>query len=125
MRAVTYPAYSTDLTTLRVEERPDPRLAPSAVLIEVKAAAVNPVDWKVMTGGLDGLMEAVFPVIPGWDVAGIVRALGPDTPEFAVGDEVIAYARKDTVGAGTFAELVAVPAVAVARKPASLSFEQA
>ena len=74
MRAVTYPAYSTDLATLRVEERPDPRLAPSAVLIEVKAAAVNPVDWKVMTGGLDGLMEAVFPVIPGWDVAGIVVA---------------------------------------------------
>ena len=78
-----------------------------------------------MSGGLDGLMEAVFPVIPGWDVAGVVAALGPDTPEFAIGDEVIAYARKDTVGAGTFAELVAVPAVAVARKPASLTFEQA
>ena len=74
MRAVTYPAYSTDLATLGVEERPDPRLAPSAVLIEVKAAAVNPVDWKVMTGGLDGLMEAVFPVVPGWDVAGVVVA---------------------------------------------------
>lgn len=125
MRAVTYPAYSTDLSTVRVEERPDPRLAPSAVLIEVKAAAVNPVDWKVMAGGLDNLMEAVFPVIPGWDVAGVVVAVGPDTPEFAIGDEVIAYARKDTVGAGTFAELVAVPAVAVARKPASLSIEQA
>ena len=65
MRAVTYPAYSTDLSTVRVEERPDPRLAPSAVLIEVKAAAVNPVDWKVMAGGLDGLMEAVFPADPG------------------------------------------------------------
>ena len=80
MHAVTYPAYSADLTTLRVEERPDPRLAPSAVLIEVKAAAVNPVDWKVMTGGLDGLLEAVFPVVPGWDVAGVVVAVGPDTP---------------------------------------------
>lgn len=125
MRAVTYPAYSTDLSTLRVEELPRPKLAPSAVLIEVRAASVNPVDWKVMTGGLDGLMDAVFPVIPGWDVAGVVVGLGPDTPEFAVGDEVIAYARKDTVGAGTFAELVAVPAVSVARKPTSLTFEQA
>ncbi|GAA3711912.1 NADP-dependent oxidoreductase [Microlunatus aurantiacus] len=125
MRAVTYPAYSTDLSTLRVEELPQPKLAPSAVLIEVRAASVNPVDWKVMTGGLDGLLDAVFPVIPGWDVAGVVVGLGPDTPEFAVGDEVIAYARKDTVGAGTFAELVAVPAVSVARKPTSLSFEQA
>jgi NADPH:quinone reductase-like Zn-dependent oxidoreductase len=125
MRAATYPAYSTDLSTLRVEELPRPKLAPSAVLIEVRAASVNPVDWKVMAGGLDGLMDAVFPVIPGWDVAGVVVGLGPDTPEFAVGDEVIAYARKDTVGAGTFAELVAVPVSSVARKPASLSFEQA
>ena len=108
-----------------MEELPQPKLAPSAVLIEVRAASVNPVDWKVMTGGLDGLMDAVFPVIPGWDVAGVVVGLGPDTPEFAIGDEVIAYARKDTVGAGTFAELVAVPVASVARKPASLSFEQA
>ncbi len=125
MRAVTYPAYSTDLSTLRVEELPRPKVAPSAVLIEVRAASVNPVDWKVMTGGLDGLMDAVFPVIPGWDVAGVVVGVGPDTPEFAVGDEVIAYARKDVVGAGTFAELVAVAASSVARKPASLTFEQA
>ena len=125
MRAVTYSAYGTDLSTLRVEERPRPTLAPGAVLIEVRAAAVNPVDWKVMAGGLDGLMDAVFPVIPGWDVAGVVVGAGPDTPEFAVGDEVIAYARKDVVGAGAFAELVAVPAASVARKPARLSFEEA
>lgn len=72
MRAVTYPAYSTDLATLGVEELPRPKLAPSAVLIEVRAASVNPVDWKVMAGGLDGLLDAVFPVIPGWDVSGVV-----------------------------------------------------
>lgn len=125
MRAVTYPAYSSDLGTLRVLEQPGPRLGPGAVLIEVRAAAVNPVDWKVMAGGLDGLMEAVFPVVPGWDVAGVVVGVGPDTPELAVGDEVIAYARKDVVRAGTFAELVAVAAASVARKPVRLSFEEA
>jgi NADPH:quinone reductase-like Zn-dependent oxidoreductase len=125
MRAVTYPAYSTDLATLRVEDRPTPKVAPSCVLVEVKAAAVNPVDWKLMAGGLSGLMDAVFPVVPGWDVAGVVAAVGPDTPEFAVGDEVIAYARKEVASGGTFAELVAVPVTAVARKPVSLSFEQA
>ncbi len=125
MRAVTYPAYSTDLSTLVVGERPEPKVAPSAVLIEVKAAAVNPVDWKLMAGGLDGLMDSVFPVIPGWDVAGVVAAVGPDTPELAVGDEVIAYARKETNSGGTFAEYVAVPASAVARRPSTLSFEQA
>ena len=125
MRAVTYPAYSTDFSTLVVADRPKPKVAPSAVLIEVKAAAVNPVDWKLMAGGLDGLMDSVFPVIPGWDVAGVVAAVGPDTPELSVGDEVIAYARKEVNSGGTFAEYVAVPASAVTHKPSTLSFEQA
>ncbi|WP_262402457.1 NADP-dependent oxidoreductase [Actinomadura sp. CNU-125] len=104
---------------------PDPRVGPGQVLIEVWAAGVNPVDWKVMAGGLDAMMEAVFPVIPGWDVAGVVRAVGPDTPEFAYGDEVMAYARKDVVRAGTFAEYVAVSAWSVARKPPPLDWRQA
>jgi NADPH:quinone reductase-like Zn-dependent oxidoreductase len=70
-------------------------------------------------------MDIVFPIIPGWDVAGTVVAVGPDTPEFAIGDEVMAYARKDTVHGGTFAEQVAVPVWSVARKPAALTWEQA
>ncbi len=125
MRAVTYPAYSSDLDTLTVSDVPEPKVGPGAVLIEVRAAGVNPVDWKVMAGGLDAMMDAVFPVIPGWDVAGVVVAVGPDVPEFQVGDEVMAYARKDVVHGGTFAERVAVPASAVATKPRKLSWEQA
>lgn len=125
MRAASYSSYSEDNSTLTVGDLPDPKVAPGSVLIEVRAAGVNPVDWKVMAGSLDGLMDAVFPVIPGWDVAGVVRQVGVDTPEFTVGDEVYAYARKESVHAGTFAELVAVPAAAVAHKPASLTFEQA
>ena len=125
MRAATYPAYSTDLSTLEVRDLPDPKVFPGSVVVEVHAAGVNPVDWKVMAGGLDPMIDAVFPVIPGWDVAGVVTAVGIDTPEYEVGDEVIAYARKDVVGAGTFAEKVQVPVSAVARKPASLSWEQA
>ncbi|MFD0905993.1 NADP-dependent oxidoreductase [Actinomadura sediminis] len=125
MRAVTYAAYAADNSRLKVEDVPDPRVGPGQVLIEVWAAGVNPVDWKVMAGGLDGMMEALFPVIPGWDVAGVVRATGPDTPEFAVGDEVMSYARKDVVRAGTFAEYVAVSAWSVAPKPTTLDWRQA
>ncbi|MCM6775212.1 NADP-dependent oxidoreductase [Nocardia sp. CDC159] len=125
MRAVTYDAFASDNSTLQVGEVPDPRLGPGEVLIRVRAAGVNPVDWKLLAGYLDPLMLSVFPVIPGWDVAGEVVGLGPDTPEFAVGDEVMAYARKHVVHAGTFAELVAVSAEHVARKPAALSWEQA
>ncbi|MBV6702907.1 NADP-dependent oxidoreductase [Kitasatospora aureofaciens] len=125
MRAVTYDSYAPDNSRLRYGEVPDPKVGPGQVLIQVRAASVNPVDWKVMAGGLDPMMDTVFPAVPGWDVAGVVTRTGPDTPEFAPGDEVMAYARKDVVQAGTFAEYVAVSAPAVARKPASLSWEQA
>ncbi|MEU5876238.1 NADP-dependent oxidoreductase [Spirillospora sp. NPDC047279] len=125
MRAVTYDSYAKDNSRLTAGEAPDPKVGPGQVLIEVRAAGVNPVDWKVMAGGLDGMMDAVFPVIPGWDVAGVVRALGPDTPEFAPGDEVMAYARKDVVHGGTFAQYVAVAATSVAHRPAALGWEQA
>lgn len=125
MRAVVYDTYSQDLASLEVREVPKPKVGPGTVLVKVKAAGVNPVDWKVMAGYLDPLMDAYFPVIPGWDVAGVVEAVGFDAPEFQVGDEVMAYARKDVVQGGTFAEYVVVPAKAVARKPAALSWEQA
>lgn len=125
MRAVTYDSFASDNSRLKVGDVPDPKVGPGQVLIEVRAAGVNPVDWKVMAGGLDGMLDTVFPVIPGWDVAGVVRALGPDVPEFAPGDEVMSYARKDVVGAGTFAQYVAVAADHVAHKPASLDWNRA
>ena len=125
MRAVTYDSYAPDNAKLHYGEVPDPKVGPGQVLIQVKAASVNPVDWKVMAGGLDPMMDTVFPVIPGWDVAGVVTRTGPDTPDFAVGDEVMAYARKDVVSAGTFAEYVAVAAPHVARKPVGLDWTQA
>jgi NADPH:quinone reductase-like Zn-dependent oxidoreductase len=125
MRAISYDSYAVDNSRLTVGELPDPRLAPGQALIEVRAAGVNPVDWKIMAGYLDAMMAAIFPATPGWDVAGVVRALGPDTPEFSPGDEVMAYARKDVVQAGTFAQYVAVSAAAVARKPPALGWHEA
>ncbi|WP_404385221.1 NADP-dependent oxidoreductase [Knoellia locipacati] len=124
MRAITYSQYGTP-DTLTLTDVPDPRVGPGEVLIRVRSASVNPVDWKVMGGYLDGLMQADFPAIPGWDVSGVVEAVGLDTPEYAPGDEVIAYARKDWAQHGTFAELVAAPVRTVARKPKSLDWHQA
>ena len=104
MRAVVYDNYTTDLDDLEVREVAEPKVMAGSVLIEVKAAAVNPVDWKLMAGYLDPMIDSSFPVIPGWDVAGVVVGLGFDTPEFAIGDEVLAHARKGVVQHGTFAE---------------------
>ncbi|MFB7055021.1 NADP-dependent oxidoreductase [Streptomyces vinaceus] len=124
MRAMAYETYGG--TEVLTETRlPMPKLAPGELLVRVRCASVNPVDWKIMAGGLDPLMDVVYPVVPGWDVAGTVERVGIDTPEFAVGDEVMAYARKDYVHGGTFAEYVSVPVRAAAAKPASLSWQEA
>ncbi len=71
MKAVTYDRFGDD-SVLAVSEQPVPPVGPGEVLVRVKAAGVNPVDWKVMSGGLASLMVAQFPVVPGWDVAGVV-----------------------------------------------------
>src|SRR5699024_9825982 len=116
MRAITYESYGSD-DVLRESDLPTPKVGPGEVRIRVTRAAVNPVDWKVMSGGLDALVDAHFPVVPGWDVAGVVDAVGPDTPEFAPGGRVASYARKGVVSAGTFAEYVSVRAEDVAAVP--------
>ncbi|MET7797122.1 NADP-dependent oxidoreductase [Streptomyces decoyicus] len=110
---------------LEYTDRPDPKVGPDSFLIRVKAAGVNPVDWKIVAGYLDPMMDVHFPLVPGWDVAGVVEAVGADATEYEVGDEVIGYVRKDEVQHGTYAELVAAPVRTLARKPASLSWQQA
>jgi NADPH:quinone reductase-like Zn-dependent oxidoreductase len=110
---------------LRLAELPMPKTAPGEVLIRVRSAAVNPVDWKIMAGGLDAIMETFFPVVPGWDVSGVVEAVGFDAPEFRPGDEVIAYARKSVIRDGSFGEFIPVSTLSAARKPASLDWDQA
>ncbi|MDN5899917.1 MAG: NADP-dependent oxidoreductase [Brachybacterium sp.] len=124
MRAMTYSQYGGP-SILQLSDVPQPKVGPGTVLIRVERASVNPVDWKVMGGGLDPLIDAVFPAIPGWDVAGVVEAVGPDTPEFAPGDRVASYGRKDIIHGGTFAEYVMLPAPSVAAIPDDVGFDAA
>ncbi|MFF2621113.1 NADP-dependent oxidoreductase [Oerskovia jenensis] len=124
MRAITYSRYG-GADVLELSELPTPKVGPDTVLVRVKATSVNPVDWKVREGYLDAIMDTTFPVVPGWDVAGVVERVGLDTPELSVGDEVFGYVRKDVISGGTTAELVAAPVRTLARKPAAWTWEQA
>ncbi|MFE5975507.1 NADP-dependent oxidoreductase [Streptomyces sp. NPDC056460] len=123
MKAISYRRYGGP-EVLEYGELPDPKIGPDAVLVRVRAAAVNPVDWKCQAGYLDGMMDAVFPVIPGWDVSGVVVRPGVSVTEFAEGDEVMGYVREDFLSRGTFAEYVAAPVRTLARKPRSVGFEE-
>ncbi|MFI5830960.1 NADP-dependent oxidoreductase [Streptomyces sp. NPDC051578] len=124
MKAITYNAYGTP-PALSLVDVPHPRVGPGEVLVRVKAAGVNPVDWKLAAGFLDSTLEVRFPVVPGWDVAGVVEAVGDDTFDYAVGDEVYGYVRKEWVELGTYAELVSAPVRTIAHKPRNLGFEEA
>ena len=116
MRAVVAESYGGP-EVLRVGDHPEPELGPDSVLVRVRAASLNPVDYKITRGYLDAAFPTVFPLVPGWDVAGEVVAAGPAVRHVRVGQPVLGYARKDFVGAGTWAELVAVPARGIAPAP--------
>ncbi|MBY8343967.1 NADP-dependent oxidoreductase [Streptomyces spinosirectus] len=124
MKAISYSRYGGP-EVLEYGEVRDPKVGPDAVLVEVRAAAVNPVDWKCRAGYLDGMFDAVFPVVPGWDLSGVVVRPGVSVTEFTAGEEVIGYVREDFLSRGTFAEYVAAPVRTLARKPRNLSFEEA
>jgi len=106
---------------------PLPRVGPNGVLVQVHAASVNPVDWKLRQGLLDAVMPMVFPVIWGRDLSGVVTEVGPSVTLFKPGDEV--YGMKDGYVAktyrGTYAEYVVVPEKSLAPKPKNLSYEEA
>jgi NADPH:quinone reductase-like Zn-dependent oxidoreductase len=124
MKAITIGRYGGP-DVLETTELPEPKVGPDVVLVRTRAVGVNPVDWLVREGYLDSAYPSAFPLIPGWDVAGVVERPGPAVPEFSAGDEVVGYCRKDWIQEGTYAELVAAPVRALARKPQRGSWTQA
>jgi len=98
---------------LTVETRPVPRPGPGEVLVRVRAAGVNPVDWKAAVRRIG--------MVPGTDVSGTIDSLGEGVTGWKVGEPVLGLARHS----GSYAEYAVVPVNALARKPKSLTFEQA
>ncbi|WP_410630570.1 NADP-dependent oxidoreductase [Amycolatopsis sp. cmx-4-83] len=106
---------------LRVTEAPRPEPGPTEVLVRVRAAGINPVDWKVRAGG-GFLGEPPFTV--GWDVAGVVEAAGFGATGVREGDEVLGMPWFPRPG-NAYAEYVTAPSRHFVRKPAGLSFAEA
>ena len=101
------------------DEVPKPEAGAGQIQIKVGHAAVNPIDWKLFSGGLHGVCPCVHPYVPGFDIAGTVSAVGAGVTAFAVGDSVcvdIGLTETCTdpapaAGAcGAFAEYAVVPA---------------
>lgn len=121
MKAVRIHGFG-DATALKYEDAPKPAPAPGQVLVKVKAAGVNPVDWKIRSGQIPPL-ATTMPYILGYDVAGTVESVAADVTEFKPGDEVFAYLALNR--GGGYAQFAALPASEASKKPASLDHTQA
>src|SRR3989338_7597034 len=119
MKAVTIDRFG-GREVLKLTDQPVPELNHKDLLIRVKAAGVNPVDWKIRQGLLQERLPHQFPMILGWDVSGVVAKTGKNVTRFQVGDPIMAYVRKNVVHEGTYAEFVSVPEDFAANKPGSL-----
>jgi NADPH:quinone reductase-like Zn-dependent oxidoreductase len=125
VRGVAFDRFGSEEVLSLRDDLPEPPMGPDTVLVRTRAAGVNPVDLGIREGHLAGAFPHAFPIIPGWDVAGVVEAVGPAVTAFAPGEEVYGYVRRDDVQWGTTAELVPAPLRCVAHKPSSLSATEA
>ena len=108
---------------VRAGEMPDPELRDDDVLVEIHAASVNPLDFKIRDGKLKLILPYRLPFILGNDLAGVVVRVGSRVRRFKPGDEV--YARTDKDRIGSFAEFISIKEDAVAIKPKKLTMEEA
>jgi alcohol dehydrogenase len=110
-----------DVVSLR--ELPEPEPGEGDLLVDVRAASVNPIDFKIRSGDVKVLIKDRFPLVLGSDLSGVVLRTGKGVTRFAEGDEIFARLRKDRIG--SFAERVLVDEGVAARKPAKLSHAEA
>lgn len=122
MKAVQISEFG-DRRTLEINDIAIPTPADNEILIKVKCAAVNPVDWKIREGYLQPLLNHQLPLTLGWDVSGVIAALGKDVSGFKLGDSV--YSRPDIAKNGSYAEYQRVAADEVALKASSQSWQEA
>lgn len=107
---------------IQMSEVPVPICNDNDVLIQVKAASVNPLDIRIREGKLKQVLPYKFPLILGNDLSGVIVKIGTAVDDLKVGNEV--YARTDTMRIGTFAEYIAIDERNVALKPDNLTMEE-
>jgi NADPH:quinone reductase-like Zn-dependent oxidoreductase len=122
MRAIAEDGFGGQVALMNL---PIPKIGADEVLIRIRAAGGNPSDWKVADGVLEDEKEHRFPLILGFDAAGVVERVGADVKGLSEGDEVYGYLSKPVMGEGTYAGYVGAPAAIVAKKPEAVGFAAA
>lgn len=122
MKAITIEKYGKEVP-LAMTEQPMPHIGEQDVLVEIHAASLNPIDYKIKEGKMKLLLNYRFPLILGNDFSGVVVKVGDRVTAFKPGDEVYGRPRKNRIG--TLAEFIAVHEEDICLKPQNLTFEEA
>ncbi|MBD2846383.1 NADP-dependent oxidoreductase [Paenibacillus sp. IB182496] len=122
MKAMVIEKYGKHVP-LVLNERPMPVPGEHEVLVDIRAASLNPIDYKIKEGKLKLLLKYRMPLILGNDFSGVVVKVGAKVDLFKPGDEVYGRPRKNRIG--TLAEYIAVHSDDLALKPTNLSFDEA
>lgn len=123
MKALQIVKYGEIKDSISINEIEKPSLKPNDILVEVKAASLNPIDYKMVEGKLKDMISLNLPSTIGFDVSGVVVEKGVAVNNFEIGDEV--YSRVPQEQMGTVAEFVSINSDLVAKKPKNSSFEEA
>lgn len=124
MKALKILGYGKNISDkLKIMDAPQPLVGESDVLIEVHAASINPIDYKIIYGETKAIQKINFPAPIGFDVSGVVKKTGKSVSKFKVGDEI--YARATRHSTGTFAEYVGLAEKIVAIKPQAVNHIEA
>ena len=108
------------------QSAPEPIISAGKVLVIVKAAGVNPADWKILEGYMQQMIQLQFPSTLGMDFSGVIKQIGEGVSiSFRQGDEVYGQASVFTGGSGAFAEMALANTDSIAHKPRSLSHTEA
>jgi alcohol dehydrogenase len=109
------------------QNAPQPTLSSGKVLVSIKAAGVNPVDWKIREGAFQQMIQLQFPSTLGIDFSGVIKQFGEgvSSSDFKQGDEVYGQAGVTNGGSGAFAEMALAKTDSIANKPKRLSHIEA
>ncbi|MFD2700870.1 NADP-dependent oxidoreductase [Paenibacillus shunpengii] len=122
MKAVVINQYGSKEELVEQEVNiPNPEA--NQVVVKLEATSINPIDWKLREGYLKEMFDWEFPIILGWDAAGVITDIGSNVTKWKVGDRV--FSRPETTRFGTYAEYTAVDEHLLAKLPDSISYEEA
>jgi alcohol dehydrogenase len=126
MKSAQITRYGNNSEVIEINEVTMPNLSAGKVLVNIKIAGINLIDWKIREGYMQQMIHLQFPPTLGMDFSGVIKQVGEDvSSDFKQGDEVYGQAGVPSGGSGAFSELALANATSIAHKPKRLTHTQA